>query len=673
MKTKNRFNIYIITVLIVGAVAISLILVFSMFAKNYFVNSNKILYELNLLENAENRLNYKILYSSLYLYYDNDIIADEIHRIRKLIKIIENIPFYKEHYPQSYRYFEKYKKAFFEKENMIFEFLRFSLPIKNSLIYLGNSLKVMDLDRNTSHKVFSILSAVFLAKSAIDKDFIKFINLNDLKNLKTSKNRFNRAFYLNLSVFLRYFPKYQQYLQRIINYPTLKYLDKSIESFMMVIKDDVRIFKLLSYVLALFIGILIIALMLLIDTLNDKIFKISLLLQTDPLTNLPNRYRFNMDIQKKENVSVIIFNIDKFKNINDIFGVKIGDLVLKKVASSLKKFFKEKKLKVYRIGADDFAVIVNSTDKKYVIDLAKKAINMLEKDKIKIGESDINVTLSAGITFNPPYLENADLALKHIKTDVKEKIGIYQSLMGDIIYENINMSKEIKEAIDKENVFSYFQPIFDKYKNIVKYEVLCRIKIGNEIKSIYPYLSLLKENKMYHKITEIMLRNSLKVLQRYPLVSLSINLSIEDVMNKDIVEYIKFKFTDKNIAKRITFEILESEIASYDLLQEFIKEMHKFGIKFAIDDFGSGYSNFSRVLKLNIDYLKIDGSLIKNVDKKRESRLIVETIVDFANKSGIKTIAEYVHSKEIFDTCRQIGIDYFQGFYLEKPKPNINL
>jgi len=106
----------------------------------------------------------------------------------------------------------------------------------------------------------------------------------------------------------------------------------------------------------------------------------------------------------------------------------------------------------------------------------------------------------------------------------------------------------------------------------------------------------------------------------------------------------------------------------FDILKSFIEELKQYGIKFAIDDFGRGYSNFSRILKLKIDYLKIDGSLIKDLDKDNNSKLIVETIVLFAKKSNIQTVAEFVHSKVIFDMTKDMGIDYFQGFYLGEPK-----
>jgi EAL domain-containing protein (putative c-di-GMP-specific phosphodiesterase class I) len=95
------------------------------------------------------------------------------------------------------------------------------------------------------------------------------------------------------------------------------------------------------------------------------------------------------------------------------------------------------------------------------------------------------------------------------------------------------------------------------------------------------------------------------------------------------------------------------------------------GVRIAIDDFGTGYSNFSYLLKLKPDYLKIDGSIIKNIDKDKNSEAIVEAIISFAKTLHVKTIAEFIHSKEVYDKCYKLGIDEFQGFYLGEPNPDL--
>ena len=127
----------------------------------------------------------------------------------------------------------------------------------------------------------------------------------------------------------------------------------------------------------------------------------------------------------------------------------------------------------------------------------------------------------------------------------------------------------------------------------------------------------------------------------------------------------KLKFEDRN---RLVFEILESEnLSDYDFLEEFVLKYKKLGIKIAIDDFGSGYSNFIRIIRLKPDYLKIDGSLIKNIDKDNNSYEIVKSIIAFSKTLNIRTIAEYVHSEEIFNLLLELGVDEFQGYYFGKP------
>jgi len=123
---------------------------------------------------------------------------------------------------------------------------------------------------------------------------------------------------------------------------------------------------------------------------------------------------------------------------------------------------------------------------------------------------------------------------------------------------------------------------------------------------------------------------------------------------------------------RIIFEITESEgIENYSDVQTFIQRVKRHGCQIAIDDFGTGYSNFEHIMKLNVDYLKIDGSLVKNIDTSVESRIVVETIIQFAKKLGISTITEYVHNKSVYNVVKELGTDYVQGFYIGKPNEEV--
>ena len=130
----------------------------------------------------------------------------------------------------------------------------------------------------------------------------------------------------------------------------------------------------------------------------------------------------------------------------------------------------------------------------------------------------------------------------------------------------------------------------------------------------------------------------------------------------------KLKKMPQEKRQKLIFELLESEeIENYSQVEEFINTVKSYGCKVAIDDFGSGYSNFNRILNLNIDYLKIDASIIKNILNDKTSETIVKFIIDLTRDMNIKTIAEFVHSKEIFEKVKELGIDYSQGFYISEP------
>jgi EAL domain-containing protein (putative c-di-GMP-specific phosphodiesterase class I) len=265
------------------------------------------------------------------------------------------------------------------------------------------------------------------------------------------------------------------------------------------------------------------------------------------------------------------------------------------------------------------------------------------------------------------------MALKSAQNSKSEYILYDDSLELDKqCEENIEKAKIIKEAIEKRNIIPYFQPILDlKSGEVSKYEALVRMSHEGDILSPGAFLHVAKQSRTYFKVTEIMIE---KVFEQLPLTksSLSVNLSIEDIVNNDMIDYIIQKLKHTPHASRVVFEILESEnIQNYDVVTRFIREVKSFGVKIALDDFGSGYSNFKHVLELEADFLKIDGSLIRNIQNDHQSRILVEGIVDFSNRLGMKTIAEFVENEAINDILKTVGVDYAQGYFIGKPSPDI--
>jgi EAL domain-containing protein (putative c-di-GMP-specific phosphodiesterase class I) len=190
-----------------------------------------------------------------------------------------------------------------------------------------------------------------------------------------------------------------------------------------------------------------------------------------------------------------------------------------------------------------------------------------------------------------------------------------------------------------------------------------------EVISPFAFLEVAKKGRYYTQVTKIVLENSFKTLKVTD-KEISINLSPLDIENEDIRDLIfELLIKNKEDSKRIVFELVESEdVKDFDTIIRFIQQVKPYGVKIAIDDFGTGYSNFERLLQYEPDLLKIDGSLIKNIKDNRLSKDIVETIVLFAQKQKIKTVAEFVENEEIFNIVKGLGIDYSQGYAFGRPE-----
>lgn len=233
--------------------------------------------------------------------------------------------------------------------------------------------------------------------------------------------------------------------------------------------------------------------------------------------------------------------------------------------------------------------------------------------------------------------------------------------------QNLDTILKIKNAIRDYNFIAYYQPIFNKNKDVVKYETLVRMKSNKEIISPYFFLNIAKKTKYYPHITRAMIFQSFKEFENKK-VSFSINIEADDIINEDTKNFIKTHLEEFKDPQRVVFEIVESEsIHNIAGIKEFISFVKNLGAKIAIDDFGTGYSNFSYLLDLEPDYIKIDGSLIKHIDTDVKSYNIVKTIVNFAHNLNIKVIAEFVHSYEVLKICEELNIDEYQGYLFGEP------
>lgn len=388
---------------------------------------------------------------------------------------------------------------------------------------------------------------------------------------------------------------------------------------------------------------------------------------------LVNRKLFLEDVEKNLFNKVVIFDINGFGNINHYYGYHIGEEILKLVLNRLEEKFLNSK--VYYLGADIFvAASNNQISKDRFIQNIKSIIWYFGYTPIEIDNQRIYIPLRAGVALNYTDLFfSAEYALKQTRI-LKHNLVIYDKDEFNIthpdsskIKDDLYWEMQIIQAVKKDKFEVFAQSINNQ--NEKKYEVLVRMKDANgKIISPFFFIERAKKINLYNEITKKVIQKSFKFFANKN-IEFSINLSLSDIMEKDVVDFLIQKIYEFNIGDFLTIEITESEgVDNFEEVISFIKIVKNLGVKIAIDDFGTGYSNFSYLIKLQADFIKLDGSIIQDINKSIQARAVIEAIVFFAKKTGLKTVAEFVSSEDILESCKELEIDYFQGYFFDEPK-----
>ncbi|OQX73274.1 MAG: hypothetical protein B6D59_06215 [Campylobacteraceae bacterium 4484_4] len=398
----------------------------------------------------------------------------------------------------------------------------------------------------------------------------------------------------------------------------------------------------------------------------------------DPLTNLPTRLKLLDDLKeakkRKSNhaFTLIYIHIDAFEEINEFFGIDTGNKLLEHVALWLSGHLPNRNASLYKFEHNNFAIFTASRISLSELEEYLKSLSSsIMKENFSYLGADIDISLTMGLSRGrEQMLKNAYLALQEAKK-LKKPYRIFnkKSHNEERFLENIKTNKKIKEALNENRVVPFYQPIMNlETEEIEKFESLMRIRNrDNSYQRPIEFLEIAKTSRLYPDLTRAMIKNSFEEIKTGD-QAITINISVEDILDPKVSSFILRQLARHEVGEKVTFEILESDqIQNYRKVANFIKKVKSYGCKVAIDDFGSGYSNFEQLLKLDVDYIKIDGSLIRNLTIDKESEIVTKTIISFSKELGIKTIAEFVSSKEIFDKVKQLGIDYAQGYYIGKP------
>jgi len=393
----------------------------------------------------------------------------------------------------------------------------------------------------------------------------------------------------------------------------------------------------------------------------------------DTLTFLKNKISLQKDVSKSQFNTLIFLDVNNFSYINSAYSFQVGDEVLLIIADMLQKLFSSEN--IYRINSDQFALMLQ--DKVDITKTVQKIQKYFSDTTIKTKNINLKISFNYGCVYSDTdLLKHAALAIKKAKEQGKNKLYIYNKEIDDSKKRAsfIAMNSIIYDAFENDLIVPYFQGIYDNYQDkITKYEALVRIvKKDGQVISPFEILEVARLSGLLPKLTQIMIHKSFKVMSENDF-DFSINITEEDLDSQYLLEYLPKKAEEFNIEPyRVNLEILEgiSARGKQDNVTQ-LKELKHLGFKISIDDFGAEYSNFERVLELDVDIIKIDARYIKNIDKDKKSYEITKAIVNFAKNMQISIVAEFVHSKSVQDIVDELGIDYSQGFYFSEPSPKL--
>jgi len=389
---------------------------------------------------------------------------------------------------------------------------------------------------------------------------------------------------------------------------------------------------------------------------------------------LPNREMLINDLVHLNDQSMIVLlRLNHINSLKSVYGINgVGEIVATKI-QMLQDILLDDEATLYSLNLEEFAILItgeNLFDKYFsLIKYSVLEDTMIVPSSFEENDAPI-VTFSAGIAYGiKNILHNADLVLQEALLRKKSFLVYEDSLDATTKeVEALNRMKVYKKALYDGAITPFFQPIVDSNNGeIIKYEALARIICDDEVITPYYFLESSREDKSFEAFSRQMMQKVFNVYSKNKM-NVTINVTFENLTSEEMIKYIKNRL-DKYGGKGITFEILESEeIKDYKIVESFILMVKEYGCEISIDDFGSGYSNFTNVLLLNIDYIKLDGSLIEKLNTDENALSIVKSIIEFAKGAKMKTIAEFVSSAELAESVRKLGIDYSQGYYYSEPK-----
>lgn len=407
----------------------------------------------------------------------------------------------------------------------------------------------------------------------------------------------------------------------------------------------------------------------------------------DYLTQIPNRYSLEERLKKAieeakggQAKALVLIDVDNFNLVNDVLGHAGGDELLISLVSALKNHLGADDF-IARLSGDEFALLLEAENLQQVNEVAEKIRMSIEQAEICIVRQRVcyYLTISIGVVMvdgtldSKELLTHADIAVRMAKERGKNRVVLISP--NEIAAANFSRTTEMVDIIRtgiRENRFILlFQPVVNNYEeNIAHYEVLLRLRDPQgQILSPGEFIPIAEKFGLMSQIDQLVVESAIKILEKNPEIKLFVNLSGVSLGDKKLLQIIEGEIFSSGIdASRLGFEITET-VAVKDFVQagHWINRLRELGCPFALDDFGIGFSSFNYLRELPVDYIKIDGSYVRNIHQDPTQLAFVQAIQTVANSLGKKTVAEFVENDEIIQELRKLGVNFSQGYYIGKP------
>jgi diguanylate cyclase (GGDEF)-like protein/PAS domain S-box-containing protein/excisionase family DNA binding protein len=420
--------------------------------------------------------------------------------------------------------------------------------------------------------------------------------------------------------------------------------------------------------------------------------EIERLARHDPLTDLPNRASLQLSIEsaiKNGDVGAILFlDVDHFKYVNDNFGHRAGDQLIIGIGSALRGAMREFSGELYRIGGDEFAIHLPALLRQEASRVAERALESVRRYHFQpnSGRRIANLSASIGIALYPFHganitvlLSNVDIAMYQAKESGRNRYVLFDQVEGGVrsTHKRMHWAKKLRDAIDDDRLVLFTQPVVRfTDREPVHHEILVRI-IDEDGKIILPgnFIELAESLGLIREIDMLVVRKLIEYLRADNRINQKlryfVNLSRVSISDQSWIKtFIAMLKETKVNPSQLVFEITETAAMSeIDVTLNFISMLKEMGCRFALDDFGAGFSSFYYLKRFEIDYLKIDGSFIRDLSTDESNRVFVKALNDVAKGMNKQVIAEWVETPEALKLLSDMGIQYGQGYLFRKPEP----